>query len=218
MTAAALNTEFNSYGDTGGKWTSGDSTVSIPLPDGRDAWLFSDSLIGTVNADHTLPKNTPMVNNSIVVQDGSDLVQTLHGGSAAAPTSLVRPTDGSADKYWVGDGFFYGGSESSYRSRLRCEAYKRANIRFGYGRVSADIRGPDLPRHEVIHSDAYARYPSAANFLADYGIQSAYSKLTTGNPYEANRFEKEANLYWGGYFVFDTGRRYGGTSECNWLY
>ncbi|MET8118078.1 fibronectin type III domain-containing protein [Micromonospora sp. NPDC005189] len=108
MTAAALNTEFNSYGDTGGKWTSGDSTVSIPLPDGRNAWFFSDSLIGTVNADHTLPKNTPMVNNSLVVQDGADLVQTLHGGTAAAPTSLVRPTDGSADKYWLGDGTVEG--------------------------------------------------------------------------------------------------------------
>ncbi|MFK4243428.1 fibronectin type III domain-containing protein [Micromonospora chokoriensis] len=156
--------------------------------------------------------------------NGSNLVATrvLGGGSWCDPgfgSRVCYGTSPAGDQpATVGDYFFYGGSESSYRSRLRCEAYKRANIRFGYGRVSADIRGPDLPRHEVIHSDAYARYPSAANFLADYGIQSAYSKLTTGNPYEANRFEKEANLYWGGYFVFDTGRRYGGTSECNWLY
>ncbi|QGN50117.1 hypothetical protein GKC29_27050 [Micromonospora sp. WMMC415] len=108
MTAEALNAEFNSYGDTGGKWTSGDSTVSIPLPDGRNAWFFSDTLVGTVNGDHTLPTNTPMVNNSVVLQDGADLVQTLHGGTSAAPTSLVRPTDGSADKYWVGDGTVEG--------------------------------------------------------------------------------------------------------------
>ncbi|MEH1058324.1 fibronectin type III domain-containing protein [Micromonospora sp. CPCC 206171] len=109
MSAADLNTEFNRYGDTSGRWTSGDSTVSIPLPDGRDAWLFSDSLIGAVNADHTLPKSTPMVNNSIVLQDGSSLTETLTGGTSTAPTSLVKPVDGSNDKYWVGDGTVEGG-------------------------------------------------------------------------------------------------------------
>ena len=59
---------------------------------------------------------------------------------------------------------------------------------------------------------------AAGNFLADYAIQSGYSKITTGTPYLANGFEKNANLYWGGYSVWGAGRHYGSGSECNWLY
>ncbi|WP_433794544.1 phospholipase A2 [Actinoplanes sp. CA-252034] len=119
MSAAALDQAFNAYGNTGGEWTSGDSTVSIPLPDGRNAWLFSDTLIGAVGAGGTLPENTPMINNSLVVQDGSRLVDTRHGGTAAAPKSLVQPADGSSDKYWVGDGTVEGSTLRVVYQRMR---------------------------------------------------------------------------------------------------
>src|SRR5688572_17696434 len=67
MSAATLNAMWTAYGDAGGHWTGGDSTVSVPLPDGRVAWLFSDTFLGTVNADHSRPANTPMVSNTLVV-------------------------------------------------------------------------------------------------------------------------------------------------------
>src|SRR5215470_17301090 len=77
-TDAALDSMWNAYGDQGGHWTGGDTTDSIALPDGRIAWLFSDTFLGTVNPDHSRPQNTPMVHNSIVVQQGSTLT-TLVG-------------------------------------------------------------------------------------------------------------------------------------------
>jgi hypothetical protein len=58
MTAAAVATMFNTYGDAGHHWTGADSTVSVPLPDGRVAWLFSDTFLGTVNADGSRPRDT----------------------------------------------------------------------------------------------------------------------------------------------------------------
>lgn len=119
MTAEAITAAFTSYGNTGGKWTSGDSTVSVPLPDGRNAWLFSDTLIGAVGAGGSLPENTPMINNSVVVQDGTALVDTRHGGTTAAPESLVKPADGSADKYWVGDGTVEGDALRVVYQRMR---------------------------------------------------------------------------------------------------
>src|SRR4051794_32017888 len=61
MTAAAVASMFNTYGDAGNHWTGADSTVSVPLPDGRNAWLFSDTFLGTVNADGSRPRTTPMV-------------------------------------------------------------------------------------------------------------------------------------------------------------
>jgi fibronectin type 3 domain-containing protein len=96
-----LNTAFNTYGDQGGHWTGADSTVSVQLPDGRVAWLFSDTFLGTVNADHSRPKSAPFIHNSIVVQQGNQLVQTLHGGTTANPTSLVNATNPD-EFYWIG--------------------------------------------------------------------------------------------------------------------
>lgn len=103
-----LNRMWREYGDSGGHWTGGDSTASVQLPDGRVAWLFSDTFLGTVNADHSRPTSSPMVNNTVVVQGANGrLGETLHGGTAAAPKAKVA-VDGSSLLYWVGDGVVVG--------------------------------------------------------------------------------------------------------------
>jgi fibronectin type 3 domain-containing protein len=88
-----LNAMWNTYGNEGGHWTGGDATISTALPDGRDAWLFSDTFLGTVNPDGSRPSDTPLVvHNSMVVQQGppaTAALTTLTGGTASAPTSLV---------------------------------------------------------------------------------------------------------------------------------
>ncbi|WP_165977805.1 phospholipase A2 [Nonomuraea diastatica] len=100
--ASELRAMFGNYGNSGGHWTGGDSTVSVPLPDGRTAWLFSDTFLGAVSSDYSRPQNAPFINNSIVVQQGSALGPTIHGGSSAQPKSLVIAS--AADEfYWVGD-------------------------------------------------------------------------------------------------------------------
>ncbi|MDP4505024.1 phospholipase A2 [Nonomuraea turcica] len=96
------------YGNAGGHWTGGDATVSIPLPDGRIAWIFSDSFLGAVNPDYSRPQDAPFLRNSMVIQNGSNLGPTLHGGTAAAPTSLIDTDLSSDDFYWVGDGTVEG--------------------------------------------------------------------------------------------------------------
>jgi hypothetical protein len=118
VSASQLTTMFNDYGDAGGHWTGGDSTASVMLPDGRVVWLFSDSYLGTVNADHSRPASSPMVNNVMVVQDGLTLTTTLDGGTAQAPEALVKPTQ--PDEYfWVGDAVVEGGSLKVIYQRLK---------------------------------------------------------------------------------------------------
>jgi fibronectin type 3 domain-containing protein len=134
MTASAVGAMFRSYGDAGGHWTGGDSTVSVPLPDGRIAWLFSDTFLGTVNADGTRPRNTPMVNNTIVVQDGTALVATRHGGTAAAPQALVTPA-ASGEFFWVGDGTVENGA-----LRVLYNSYRRT----GGGSLDFTLTGTTL--------------------------------------------------------------------------
>ncbi|WP_166345780.1 DUF4185 domain-containing protein [Phytoactinopolyspora limicola] len=91
---------FEQYGPG---WTGADSTYSVLLPDGRTAWLFSDTFLGAVNPDRSRPDDgVHLVNNSIVVQDGDELT-TLVGGTLDEPESLFIPTDGSS-WYWVYDG------------------------------------------------------------------------------------------------------------------
>jgi fibronectin type 3 domain-containing protein len=113
MSAAELDDAFRTYGDTSGKWNGGDSTTSVALPDGRLAWLFSDTFLGPINADGTRPRSARMIHNALVVQDGAQLVDTRTGGSVMWPASLVGgDQDGQADNagYWVGDGTIESGN------------------------------------------------------------------------------------------------------------
>ncbi len=134
MSAAALNTLFNAYGNTSGRWSGADSTASVLLPDGRAAWLFSDTFLGTVNADFSRPTTSPFINNSIVVQDGTSLVATLHGGTVSAPESLVRATQ-AGEFYWVGDGTVDGGALRVLYNRYR---------RTGVGSLDVALAGTAL--------------------------------------------------------------------------
>ncbi|MBO4205654.1 fibronectin type III domain-containing protein [Micromonospora echinofusca] len=118
MTASAINTMFNTYGDAGGHWTGADATASVPLPDGRLVWLFSDTFLGTVNPDGSRARDTPMVNNTMVVQDGTSLVSTRHGGTTALPEALVKPAQ-QGEYFWVADGTVENGSLKVLYNRYR---------------------------------------------------------------------------------------------------
>ncbi|MEV4131875.1 fibronectin type III domain-containing protein [Dactylosporangium sp. NPDC049742] len=118
MTGTQLTTAFNTYGDTSGRWSGADSTTSVLLPDGRIVWLFSDTLLGTVNADHSRPRSSPFINNSMVVQDGSALTTTLTGGTASAPQALL-PQTADGQFYWVGDGEVEGSNLRVVYNRYR---------------------------------------------------------------------------------------------------
>ncbi|MET7280815.1 fibronectin type III domain-containing protein [Kribbella sp. NPDC005582] len=113
-----LTAMFNDYGNTGGRWSGGDSTVSVALPDGRTAWIFSDTMLGTVNADFTRPRTSPMINNSLVVQTGDALTATLHGGTSAAPQALVKPA-AAGEFYWVADATVEAGAVKVLYNRYR---------------------------------------------------------------------------------------------------
>lgn len=95
--AADFNQLFTRYSG----WTGGDATYSVPLPDGRTAWFFGDSFIGTVNANRSRPSG-PFLRNAVMVQDG-DQMTTLTGGSSA----FLMPLE-QGWWYWPGHGVAYG--------------------------------------------------------------------------------------------------------------
>lgn len=96
-----LTAMFGRYGDTSGQWVGADSTYSVPLKDGRVAWLFSDTLYGDVVDGQLSPTDSFFINNSVILQSGSRL-STVTGGTPEAPEGLV-PMDGDA-WHWFGAG------------------------------------------------------------------------------------------------------------------
>jgi hypothetical protein len=99
---------FASYGNTSPQpnhWTGGDTTNSVPLPDGRNLWIFSDTFLGTVTPQLTRAPwpETPLVNNSIVIEKHGQLKRTLVGGTLDNPAALVTPADPS-HWFWQADG------------------------------------------------------------------------------------------------------------------
>ena len=102
-TSAAPTAAFTNYANTTPNgWTGADSTFSVKLADGRIVWIFSDTFLGPLNADHTRPVSAPLINNSFVVQDGNQLT-TVQGGTAAQPAAIMPPPQ-PGHWYWSGDG------------------------------------------------------------------------------------------------------------------
>jgi subtilisin family serine protease len=134
MTAAQVSSMFAAYGDAGGHWTGGDGTVSVALPDGRVAWLFSDTFLGTVNSDGSRPPTTPMVQNSLVVQDGTGLTDTRHGGTPTLPEPLVKPI-AAGQFVWVGDAVVEAGALKVLYNRFS---------RYGEGSLDIEPTGTSL--------------------------------------------------------------------------
>ena len=97
--AARLTAEFASMNGAG--WTGGDAAWSARLPDGRDVWLFGDTLLGGVQSSGRRDPQAPMVRNSIVVAERDGGRRTVVGGDDAHPQSLV-PGAGPDDWYWPG--------------------------------------------------------------------------------------------------------------------
>lgn len=97
-----LTDRFRSYAETGGAWTGGDSTYSMPLGQGETGWFFSDTFLGTVNPDGSRPTDSPFVNNSIVRENRQGELRTVTGGTPSEPAGIIPP-EPDGRWYWIGD-------------------------------------------------------------------------------------------------------------------
>jgi hypothetical protein len=91
-------------------WQGGDAAYSIPLPDGRDVWIFGDTLYGT---HRVVDGNNPqMVRNSVAVSTCTGghwkLSYSLRHDAKGNPISFFSPSD-PAHWYWAMDGFYANG-------------------------------------------------------------------------------------------------------------
>lgn len=118
--ASDLQAKFQSYGNTSSAWSGGDGTNSVKLPDGRILWFFADSYYllpnGMVrNGGVRGPFDARMINNAMVIQNGTAM-STVAGGTDAAPQSLVTPAT-SGEFLWPADQLVSGGNVYKFYQR-----------------------------------------------------------------------------------------------------
>lgn len=178
--AEALNALWNTYGNQGGHWTGGDRTASVPLPDGRTAWLFSDTFLGAVNPDHTRPPGAPMPRNTIVVQESDGtLGATLHGGTPAAPRALVE-VPGSPEHLWVGDGIVAGGVLKVLYNRYESTGSGALDVRSA-GTSLAVFALPALTLAGLTHLSLHPNIAWGSELLEEGGYTYIYGAEHNGD-------------------------------------
>jgi hypothetical protein len=164
QSASELQQMFRAYGDSGLGWTGADGSYSVPLPDGRTAWLYSDTFLGPVNPDGSRPSGTPFIHNSIIVQDGTSL-STIYDDTHSTALDAIQPSP-PGGYYWMGDGTVEGNTLKVFVFR-----FVAAPIPFGFQQVATDLATLSLPSLTVtsIEHLPLGFIPAAGNGVVTYG-------------------------------------------------
>ncbi|GIG88555.1 fibronectin type III domain-containing protein [Plantactinospora endophytica] len=212
MAAAELTALFSSYGNTSGRWSGADRTASVALPDDRLLWLFSDTFLGTVDANHARPRDSPFINNSAVVQRGRQLERTVHGGTPEQPTSLV-PTGVAGEFYWVGDAVVDGANVRAVYNRYRRTGSGPLDFAL-LGSAMATFALPGLHLTEVRPLPLSDRVAWGSDLLTDGGYTYVYGS----EPVDGMKFAHLARVPGtdlGGAWEFWTGTGWSGREAAS---
>jgi len=115
---ATVDSVFDDYVTQNGPgWTGADGTYSLPLPDGTNLFMWSDSYIGTVDPGTRLRKNALFTaHNSLTILDQTTGAwATL--GYPPRTTSYFVPQN-KADWFWLGDGWITQPSPGTYKIHI----------------------------------------------------------------------------------------------------
>jgi hypothetical protein len=142
--------------------TGSDGYYSVPLPDGRSVWIFGDSFLGTVKADGSRDKRSPVfVRNAFAVQDGDSLrsIYNIIDGwesSLVIPPDAVKGTEFSEDSlwYWPGDGFVENGKLKVFMTSF----YQADTGNWGFRWTGANLATFSLPDIKLESIDHF-NYP-----------------------------------------------------------
>ncbi|RQW98087.1 fibronectin type III domain-containing protein [Micromonospora inaquosa] len=204
MAAGDLNTLFNAYGNAGNHWTGADGTTSVALPDGRVVWLFSDTFLGTVNADYTRPAYSPMVNNTMVVQDGTQLVKTLHGGTPTEPRAYITPASQNDEFFWPADGMVEGGVLKVLLSRVRVSGGGALDFEV-VGNAMATLNLPSLTVASVVDLPLPSTISWGSALLSEGGYTYVYGTSSAPGRMKFAHIARAAAGAVGGTWEFWTG-------------
>ena len=157
-------------------WQGGDAAYSVPLPDGRDIWIFGDTLYGP---ERIVVGNEPrMVHNSLGIstcKNGKWTIDyAIRRDASGKALSFFSPSDPKR-WYWALDGFY---ADGSLWVTLLCIRHPAAPAPAGFdfescGSDLAQISSLDKdPQHwgvtiRPLVADGVKAYPSATTLVHD---------------------------------------------------
>ncbi len=189
-------------------WIGGDSVYSTKLADGREAFVFSDTLIGTARPDGT-DSFTGMARNSELVGVLPDLAQD-YGGTYDAPSTLI-PDDYDSDASWETFATYTQGNDqmifvNEYGGPLGILTLKFTG-RSGIAAMSVPAGGvPTLSSVTLLPTDPDTEWGSAVvesgGYLYVYGADLATTTLDMSMKVarvpETDALDVSAWSYWNG--------------------
>jgi hypothetical protein len=157
-TDTALDRVFS--GQLGPGWIGGDATYSTELPNGQEAFVFSDTLIGTAEPDGSATFSG-FVNNSELV-GWLPRLRADFGGTLATPQSLIPDSDGNGDAWQVAATYVEHGEQLVFVNEFSPQVGL-----FGQFTGQTGIAVLRLSRHEVPSFSSIV--PLASDPLTQWG-------------------------------------------------
>lgn len=113
-----IDSTFDAYTTQNGPgWTGADGTYSLPLPDGTNLFMWSDSYIGTVDPSTRLRKSDLFsAHNSLTILNQA-IGSWTTVGYPPKTTSYFAPSNKN-DWFWVGDGYLTQPTTGTYQIKL----------------------------------------------------------------------------------------------------
>ena len=149
--------------EAGPGWVGGDATYSTKLPDGREAFDFSDTLVGTATQSGTATL-TGFIHNSELVGSTSDLTTDI-GGTESAPQTLIPDTTDPGDQWQVAATDMENGNQLVFVNEfapVSGSQYDRFTGHSGIAVMSIGSDGVPIPRSvTVVPTDAMTQWGNA---------------------------------------------------------
>jgi hypothetical protein len=175
--------------ETGPGWIGGDATYSTQLPDGREAFVFSDTLIGTAQEDGQA-NLTGLIHNSELIGGRTGLSSDDTGavtgmdtdmlGTTSAPQTLIPDTTDTGDQWQVAATYTENDNQLVFVNEFAPVAGSEFDRFTGHSgiavlRMSAD-GAPTFSSVTPLSSDAFTQWGNAITqtngFTYVYGTES----------------------------------------------
>jgi hypothetical protein len=161
----ALDSVFETQHGPG--WLGGDATYSTSLPNGREAFVFSDTLVGTAKADGAASL-TGVPHNSEMTGTMLDLQGDLRGG-AKTPKALIP--DSGQDSWQVASTYMENGQQLVFVNEFAPVAgslFDTYTGRSGIGVMSLRSGKPRFHSITLIRTDPTTQWGNAMTQSAGY--------------------------------------------------
>jgi hypothetical protein len=167
--------------ETGPGWIGGDATYSTELPSGNEAFVFSDTLIGTSQPSGSASLQG-FIHNSELVGSLSDLSTDLLG-TTSVPQTLIPDTTDPGDQWQVAATYIENGMQLVFVNEFSPgNPFDRYTGRSGIAVMSIPANGmPTLNSLTLIPTDPDTQWGNAVMQSDGYNyIYGNYGAVATG--------------------------------------